>query len=198
MTFCAFSNVRPFLHHTWRLLDQVDGDIHPGYWREVFAFWNRHTAAELTELIDCLLEVGRPRAAFNAVHMDWDRVETSRLKRLLRAVAATGEEPTTVSRLDAHEISEALQSLEGRAGVSVDEMAQLEFMFIGALRRKGHGIPSLERQLAESPSLFVQAVALTYKRRDDGEDPPGWWIEDEDRRSAPRWPLMVSSSCNSG
>lgn len=174
----------PFFNHTWRLLDQMDGDIRTRYWREVIPYWNRHTDAELNELIERLLEVGRPHAAFSAVHMDWDRVETSRLKRLLRAVPTTNEEPETVTRLDAYEISEALQSLDGRAGVSVDEMAQLEFMFIGALDHSKHGIPNLERQLAESPSLFVQAVALAFKRRDNGEDPPGWRIEDADRREA--------------
>jgi len=174
----------PFFAHTWRLLDQVDGNVRTRYWREVFACWDLHTDAELTELIDRLLEVGRPRAAFNAVHMNWDRVETSRLKRLLREVATTSEELETTSRLGAYEISKALQSLDGRAGVSVAEMAQLEFMFIGALDDSEHGIPNLESQLAESPSLFVQAVALTYKRRDNGEDPPGWRIEDEDRRPA--------------
>jgi hypothetical protein len=30
----------------------------------------------------------------------------------------------------------------------------------------------------------VQAIALAYKRRDDGEDPPGWRVDDPERRTA--------------
>ena len=37
-------------------------------------------------------------------------------------------------------------------------MARLEFFFVEALDRSKHGIPNLERQIAESPVLFVQSV----------------------------------------
>jgi len=47
-------------------------------------------------------------------------------------------------------------------------------MYLGALEHGEHGIPNLERQLSESSALFMQAVGLTYKRTDDGEDPPEW------------------------
>ena len=87
-----------------------------------------------TELIDRLLEGDRPRAAFFAVQTDWGKVETSRLKRLLRAVATVDSEPADHFKIEAYTISEALKSLGGRPGVTPDEMVQLEFTFIGALR----------------------------------------------------------------
>ena len=64
-----------------------------------------------------------------------------------------------------------------------DEMAQLEFLFIDALDHSEHGIPNLESQIAESPVVFVQALALAYKRRDDREDPPEWRIENPEQRA---------------
>ena len=77
----------PFQASTWRLLDGYSEDIRSGYWKDVFPSCSRHTPAELTELVDCLLEVQRPRAAFHAVvRMDFKDIETSRLKRLLRDV----------------------------------------------------------------------------------------------------------------
>ena len=85
---------------------------------------------------------------------DWSQVETLRLKRLLFAVATVDAEPADWYRLDAYRLSEALDSLQGRTGVSLDEMAQLEFLFITALDHSEHGIPNLERQIAESPTLF--------------------------------------------
>jgi len=174
----------PFGDETWRLLDGQDKEVRDQYWRDVVPTWNRHTDAERIELVDRLLDARRPRAAFHAVHMDWDKVEASQLKRLLQAVATVGAEPQDSFKLDAYHISEALESLDGRAGVSPDEMAQLEFMFLSALDRSEHGIPNLERQIAESPAAYVQALALAYKRSDSGQDPPEWCIDDPEKRDA--------------
>lgn len=163
----------PFGQDTWRLLDRYDEEIQGKYWREVFPRWARHSETELSELIDRLLEANRPRAAFQTVSLHWDQVETARLKRLLIAVATVDAEPADHYRLDPYHISTALDSLDGRAGVSPEEMVQLEFLFIAALKHSEHGIPNLERQIARSPVLFVQALDLAYKRNDDGQDPPG-------------------------
>ena len=123
----------PFQAATWSLLDSYGEDIQDGYWKHVFpSWWRQRTPAELTELIDRLLEARRPRAAFHAVHMDFKDIETSRLKRLLREVATINAEPAGHFKLDRYYISEALDSLDGRAGVTRDEMAQLEFFHRGS------------------------------------------------------------------
>ena len=171
----------PFGQDTWRLLDRYGEDIRARYWRTVSPSWNRHDDAELNEIVDRLLEAKRPRAAFVAVRLDWPRIETSRLKRLL--FDAVDAEPKEHYRLDPYSISKALDSLDGRAGVAPDEMARLEFMYIKALDDSEHGIPNLERRIAESPVAFVQALALTRKRRDNGQDPPEWWNEDPEQRA---------------
>ena len=157
----------PFKQNTWRLLDQYGQEIRDRYWQEVVPQWNHHSEEELIEIIDRLLGVQRPRAAFHAVHLDWPQVETSRLKRLLIAVATVDAEPADWYRPEAYCLSETLDSLDSRTGVSPDEMAQLEFMFITALEDSKHGIPNLERQIAKSPALFVQVLALASKRNDE-------------------------------
>lgn len=174
----------PFQTSTWRFLDGYGEEIRAGYWKDVFPSWGRHTPAELTEMIDRFLEAERPRAAFHAVHIHFKDIETSRLKRLLRDVATIGTKPADHFKLDRYYISEALDSLDGRAGVTRDEMAQLEFLFIEALDDSKHGIPNLESQIAQSPALFIQAVALAYKRSDEGEDPPEWRIGNPEHRAA--------------
>ena len=173
----------PFKQDTWRLLDQHGQEIQDRYWQGVVPQSNRYSEVELTEIIDLLLEAQRPHAAFHTVR-NWSQVETSRLKRLLHAVATAKDEPADSIRysLDAYSLSEALDSLASRTGVSPDEMAQLEFMFITTLEDSKHGIPNLERQVAESPALFVQVLALAFKRNDDGQDPPEWRIENPERR----------------
>ncbi|HZL69716.1 MAG TPA: hypothetical protein VFC29_20580 [Candidatus Limnocylindrales bacterium] len=130
----------------------------------------------INEVIDRLLEARRPRAAFHAVHFALQEVETSRLKRLLNEVGSCDSEPAGTYRIDPYYLSSALSILQGRPGVTPDEMARLEFQFIRALDHSEHGIPNLERRLVESPQLFMQVLALTFRRTDGGEDPPEWRI----------------------
>ena len=177
----------PFGQDTWRWLGQFSENIQSKYWQEVVPQYGRHSEAERAEIIDRLLEAKRPRAAFHAVHLDWKEVETSRLMRLLLAVATVDAEPSDWYRPDAYYISEALASLNSRPGVSQEEMAQLEFMYMSALERSKHGIPNLERQIAGSPIFFVQALAFVFERNDDGQDPPEWRIEDPERRTNLGW-----------
>ena len=169
----------PFGQDTWGLLDQHGGEVYDRYWREVVPEWNRQSEAELNDLVDRLLDAKRPHAALGAVHLAWPKIETGRLKRLLRAIATEDTEP--VVHLEAHYISEALDSLDGRTGVTRDEMAQFEFMFLGTLDHGTHGIPNLERHIAENPTSFVQVLAFMSKRDDGKEDPPEWQIEDPER-----------------
>ncbi len=175
----------PFEKSTWQTVDEYGEDVATRYWKGVFPQRNRrHSDADLNELVDRLLDAERPRAAFHAAHMDWARLETSRLKRLLAMVATVDGEPQNTYRLDAHYVSDALDALDGRAGVTADEMALMEFRFVGALDRSKHGIPNLERQIAESPLVYMQAMALMWKRSDNGEDPPEWRIDDPERRAS--------------
>ena len=91
--------------------------------------------------------------------------------------------PADWYRPEAHDLSDALDSLDGRTGVSPDELAQLEFVFIKALEHSKHGIPNLERHIAKAPALFVQVLALAFKRNDSGQDPPEWQIENSERHA---------------
>lgn len=174
----------PFRRETWNLADQQGAEVAELYWRDVSPWWRDHTDEDRLEMIDRLLAASRPRAAFFAVHLDWDKVETSRLKRLLQAVGTVGAEDKGSYPVDRHDLSDALSSLGGRPGVTETEMAHLEFLYLRALDHTEHGIPNLERQMAQSPSLFVQALAITFKRSDDGEDPPEWRIDDPERHGA--------------
>ena len=174
----------PFRDETWRLLDGQDALVRDAYWREVRPGMARFTQSETTELVDRFVEAGRPREAFLAVQFDWDKVETSRLKRLLTALVEVDSEPDGQFRIERWGLSRALDSLDGRPGVTADELAQLEFAFIQALDDSEHGIPNLERKVTESPLVFVRALALLFKRSDAGQDPSEWRVDDPARRAA--------------
>jgi addiction module HigA family antidote len=173
-----------FERDTWMLVDSQRREVKELYWRDVHPGWLPPGSPDLNEAIDRLLEARRPRAAFQAVHSAFENVETSHLKRLLEQVGTGSLEPAGTYQLDPYYISSALSILDGRPGVTRDEMARLEFLFIRALDHSQHGMPNLERQLVESPRLFVQVLALTFKRKDDGQDPPEWRVQNAAQREA--------------
>ena len=173
----------PFRALTWRLLDSYGEDIRTGYWKQVFPSWAKYTCDELSELIDRLLDARRPRAAFHAVHMKFKIIETPHLTRLLRDVATDNAEPTGDFMIDKYYISEALDVLDDRAGVTRDAMAELEFLFIDALNDSEHGIPNLERMIAQSPTTFAQEVFLADMQLDGKADLPEWLIENPELRA---------------
>ena len=187
----------PLGAETWRLLDRQPPQVRKRYWNDVpigpITPSLLLTDVELSEIIDRLLLVERPRAAFHCVL--WvdgagERLETLLLRRLLTDVATVQGEPEA-DRYDIRraDLSDALEALDHRTGVTRDEMAQLEFLFIHALDNsfngnKGHGIPNLERAIVDSPSFFAQAIALVYRRSDERLDPPDMRFEDSEQESA--------------
>ena len=173
----------PFRQHTWRLLDRYDKQTRDHYWKVVQPEWNRYEDAELIEMIGRLLDAGRPHVAFYAAHLDWSRIETSQLKRLLFDMASADPEPEEHYRPEAYQISEALSELDGRSSVSREELVRLEFTYILALDHSKHGIPNLERSISESPLAFVQILALLFGRDDGRQDPPDWHTEDTEKRA---------------
>jgi len=86
--------------------------------------------------------------------------------------------------LDTRNVSQALESLDGRPGVTPDEMAWFEFLFFHAIKHTKRGIPNLGRQITQSPELFVQVVALAYERSDEGEDPLEWRIKYREQKES--------------
>jgi hypothetical protein len=156
---CRLLKCSPFQRETWLHVDSQEQEIRDQYWREIHPGCLHPEAPEINEVIDRLLEARRPRVAFRAVHFALEQVETSRLRRILHEVGTCDSEPAGTYQLDAYYISSALSVLQGRSGVTPEEMAQLEFQFIRALDHSEHGIPNLQRQLVKSPGLFMQVLA---------------------------------------
>jgi addiction module HigA family antidote len=171
----------PFRAEIWAHLTAMPPQWEKLYWKDAYVRWERQSESEFTTLVTKLIEVGRPWAAFETVHMDLKQVETRLLLEMLRA-AVTSSEPHARSAMDGYYISEAFKNLKSRSGVGKSELAQLEFMYVPALEHSEYGIPTLQEVLTEDPKLFMQLVALVYRRKDEGEDPPEWKIPDEDRR----------------
>ena len=173
----------PFRIHTWRLVARVGPQVEETYWASVTPQWEQHSELELTELINRLLQAGRPRSAFWVASREWALVETSLLRRLLFDLNTVEPRPTDPAHVDAFDVNEAFKSLNERTGVNPDDMAALEFMYLDVIDNGEYGLPNLEKQLASSPELYFRALTLAFSRHDHGNDPADWRI-DGPKRSA--------------
>jgi hypothetical protein len=163
----------PFGSETWYFVDLLPTDEKVLYWRDISpGYFFAESAEDIHRVVDELLAVDRPRAAFNTVEMVFAKIASPRLVRLLFETATNRSEPDGLYRLASHHISDAFKELTKRQDVMPDELARLEFLYIDALNHTQHGIPNLEMQLAQSPELFVQALAYAFKRNDGEQDPP--------------------------
>ena len=174
----------PFCQHTWRLVDGYDQEVRDRYWQEVIPDGARFTEVELSEFINRMLDAKRPRDVFCFTRFDYSKIETSQLQRLLLGLVTvdTASIENHQYQPNSQDISDAMRELCGRAGIDRSEMAGMEFRFIQVLSRSDYGIPNLERCVAESPIDFVRILALAFRRKDDGQDPPEWNMADADNR----------------
>ena len=172
----------PFNEKTWRVLDRLSDEIRVGYWRMVSPPSWLPPEVEYSNAVEELLAVGRPQAAFSLVNYRLESIETGLLMRLMRAIAtATGNAEPNVPPTESWYVSAALEALDARPGVTVQEMAGLELALIDALHHKKPGIPNLERLIAQSPAFFVQILAHCFQHKDGGQIALEWKIMDEAR-----------------
>lgn len=179
----------PFRQVTWTLLESESEVVQTAYWAEVYPGWARQTPEEYKYAVERLVGAGRPRAAFNLIHMDIaEALQPRQLYDLLQHVAGSTEQ-TRTHQLERHYITKAFQVLRNSGEISEEELASLEFIYLEALGADDDGeggkskIPNLERYVEKQPELFVQAVAFAFKRKDDAEDPPELRLDDPEARS---------------
>ena len=174
------SSVRLLCHSpldsgTWQYVDRLGRDLKRRYWKQVIIprMYYCPRSSVTTTLVDELLAVNRPQAAFFAAHRKWEHLDSPRLTRLLKEVAICDSDLSDFGTRNSYRrhISDALDKLEQRREVPHEDLVCLEFLFIQVLQNSSHGIPKLERELAASPELFAQMVALASSRNGVGENP---------------------------
>ena len=160
----------------WKLLEAEFDTSREAYWEKVEFDLRKYSAEDTHEMVDRLLEAGRPLAALQPAYLDWDAVETSRLTKLLHALAGVKEQ------FEDSSIPVAFESLDRRTDVTDEEKVTLEFMFFHALERSEYELPNLAKRVTSSPALYVEAIIRAFRRGDQKEDPPELDIDDTERR----------------
>ena len=118
----------PFRQNTWSQLQRHNREIRDRYWVEVNPAWKIYAEAESREGIDRLLEAKRPCVALFMAGMNWSKIETSQIKRILFDIITVKAELPD-SYLKSYKVSEAMNELDSRRDVDRDEMVGLELMY---------------------------------------------------------------------
>lgn len=171
-----FLLLSPYRASTWKLVDQLSDEARSRYWMEVVPQYVCDSSEENNESIRRLIEVKRPRAAFESLDFALEEISPSLLAQLMSAMVGKSQDKDREHRLDSYPVRHAFQLIDRNSDLTLEEKAGLEFAYLEILAIPYQGdrdyqIPNLERYIEKHPELFVQAVVWVYKRDDLGEDP---------------------------
>jgi len=160
----------PCSQPTLDALASFSPEIQSQYWKQVNPQRYGLHDEELSTIVKNLIEAKRPRAAFWTTQFSLKQLQPQELYRLMIAIATDSQEQEGTYQLDSYRVVEAITALQESGEIPQDDMAVLEFKYLGVLSHDGK-IPNLESQVLSNPDLFVQAIAFLYKRQDGGKDP---------------------------
>jgi addiction module HigA family antidote len=172
----------PFRRSTWEMIDKLDENNRQAYWDNVLPNYIFNAEDENSEAVERLLSVQRPRAAFAAIHIKFEVIRPELLFRLMSEMVKKGNDQPGHYPMQQYYVEQAFVHLDKSPILTLEQKAGLELSYIEALSkpwsaRDGYGIPNLEKYVEMNPELFVWAVVWTYKRADDGLDPPEWKVD---------------------
>lgn len=153
-----------FNRSVWSKMEEMGGTVFEGYWAKVHPSWQGNSDEEINYAVSCLLAARRPLAAFNHAHLDWGRVESGHIQRILSSLPLSDEWSQGQVQLNAHYIRKALSVLNERNALGQPERARLEFLYIDLFWLDEDGLPNLEQEIEANPELFCEAIALAYPR----------------------------------
>lgn len=167
----------PFCQNTWRDVESLGPDALQDYWSSVVSpYFPSGTRSEINEAVESLLETDRPVTAFTYVHTKPKTIDARLLYRLLQELAKSKEETIESLAIESYYYIESFKYLNESSVVTENEMALLEFSYIGILadpleRRNGvNNIFNLERHIEKHPKIYIDAIFYAFYREDELEN----------------------------
>lgn len=167
----------PYEASTWGKVGKLPTEDRQRYWRQVVPPSVIFQSDQNYISIRNLLDAGRPHAAFWSMRFQIGEVEPRLLAQLLFAMAKNTQESPVDYAPHNDDVLKAFRVINRSAVIALEEKAELEFAYIDILAgspfsRGKHYIPNLEQYIEDHPKLYVQAIAVAFKRRGGSEDSP--------------------------
>lgn len=154
----AFASMAPCDRATWSFLDQQPADARRIYWQRVQPGVLIAEDVDPAYLVDQLMEAGRHRMAFQAIHMQFKKADAARVLALLEAMSAGADPDGPLP--DGWHVGEAMKAIEESGVASRRQLALLEFRYFGALEPSEHGTKNLYSEMLDDSALFMECVCL--------------------------------------
>ena len=177
LCLCGFDRL------VWTKVEESADAISNKYWTQVNPSWGQHDEEDINYVVLRLLEVRRAVTALDFAHLDWGRVESVLIRRILTEIPEADQAEFGRGHLDQYSIEQAIKVLDERDALSRYEMARLEFLYIEMFWPDTGKMPNLEKEIEANPELFCEAVALAYRPDDSAAEPN---LSDKDRMLAGR------------
>jgi len=166
----------PLRNETWQIVLNLSEELQKRYWSETDVRSYGLKEEELKELIDRLIWVNRPKFAISIIGFPQvlKNVNSEQLAILLKEMATNASESWQKYQIQSYTIEDIFKTLSERGDIPEDRLAGLEFLYIKTLEHTSYGIPNLEKNVTKFPQLFMQALALAFRRRDHRDDSKKW------------------------
>ncbi|PZT11486.1 hypothetical protein [Stenotrophomonas maltophilia] len=161
---------------TWAYVATFGEPVEDAYWHGKHSYFINGGVGELLEGIDNYRKRGRFIAALDAASTRLKDIPTVLLVELLRSAIPEINSTGSMRGNRHYVLGQSFDELRLRRDVSMDDIAQLEFLYLPMFRIREKSLV-LHHMLVEQPGLFVDVVAAVYKP-EHGEAEP----LDEDAR----------------
>jgi len=151
----------------WEVAEAANEEIATAFWRHFQTFSLGPDSPYVETAARRILEVGRPGGALDLLvlyrRQDSENECADLMASCLEELLRCNPESSDIHVLSNHNLVEVFSCLE-RSLISTERLAKLEWAYLAIF---DHGsIPlTLSRQLAQSPSLFVEVVSCVYRPR---------------------------------
>jgi len=167
---CALLFNVPFEIEIWEKADELLGEHVGDYWKKInvnpFA-----TQSSLLPAIESLLQNGRSRLALDCIYAHYFSKKEFFKEQAIKALitGTTSEEPVGV--IDAHHVTEIIKMLQDDPQINEDELFNIEWAYLPLLNRYSNAEPKLlEKHLSQKPELFIKAIQLIYRSKNQTEE----------------------------
>ena len=153
-----------FVRTTWTKVRELGVSVSVNYWTQVNPTWRQHNNEDTNYVVFRLLEVNRALSALGYAYLDWERVDSALIHRILTEMPNCDQVDFSGAHLDQYSIEQAFKVLKERDALRRSEMARLEFLYFEIFWPETGKMPSLEEEIEANPELFCEAITLAFNR----------------------------------
>lgn len=170
--FMQFLQEIPIFLVISRYLEDEDISLVNHYWANCRDSAVCENKGEMLIVIEKLLVIGRARFAIRLTAGVKHEIQIGVAYRLLHDETIVME-VEEMCQVDQFTICDLIQKMRSSEQMSIQDIAELEFMYIDLVGMSGGSIECLERVICDNPQQFAQVVTIFHRPDNQGEDKHG-------------------------